>query len=1073
MPIPVTLTKIILPRRRPDLLTRQRLIDLLFDLMDYKLVIVAAPAGYGKTSLLIDFAHHSELTVCWLSLDTLDQDPLRFIAHLIAAIAQQFPEFGKQPQAALDSSNPDNLDLDFLISTIVNDAYEHIREHFLMILDDYHLVNDQKEIGYFINRFTQEIDENCHLVLSSRTLLTLSDMPLMVARSMVGGLSFEELSFDSDEIQQLILQNYHQQLPSSTAEELALATEGWITGLLLSTQLMPQGVAERVRLARVSRIGLYDYLAQQVLDQQSPEVRSFLLRTSLLEEFDIHLCTAILGPNPSWPALFNHVLQSNLFILPVGEDGRYIRYHHLFRDFLQSQLAKSDPQEWRDIQRDLAIYFSNQQDWEKANTIYARIGDIDGQIKLILTAGPWLIKSSRLSLLAEWLDDLPADVLAKQPALLSLRAVPAMVLGPIDKSIAWLEEAEVAQRASGENLALAQTLARRAVAERSLGHYQISLEASKEALAISAQDVNLRPVHADALRALGGSLYQLGDLHEAVACFQQSLQAYQELDDQQNAAAVLMELGLTLQAAGHYLQALEYYERALKYWRKATNMLRQSNLLNNLGVLHHLIGNYEQAVTAFDSALSMARLTKYDRMQAYVHTGIGDLYADLDAIPAAMEAYRIAREIAQKISSHFLLFYVELARTARSRSTGDLDAASRYLSAAQGFIKDTSSPYEIGLLHYETGLLQLAQQNAIQAVHSLDQAVSLFASVEQQVELARACLHLANAFFAAGQPAEALDRLEQALDIAAGLESSHVLVVAGRDSKMLLKYAAEKPHSLREATNLLKKVTEFENNIPVIRKRLRPRAASFPLTPPKLTIQTFGKGQVVIDTKPVTVPEWQNQRKVRELFFFMLSKAEGVTKEQIGVIFWPDSSFSKLKLQFKNAIYRLRHALGPDVILFDDNSYWFNQDLDYEYDVEDFTNNIAKAQSQTDIQVKIAVLKSAVQLYKGAYLPEAEGNWVMVERERLRQMYMNALLVLAQLSFEIRNENEALEFCHKALEQDPCLEEAHRLAMQIYAVRGNRAGVNRQFERCRTALLKEINTPPSPQTVSLYEALIH
>jgi ATP/maltotriose-dependent transcriptional regulator MalT/DNA-binding SARP family transcriptional activator len=1070
MSVPVTRTKIILPRRRPDLLTRQRLIDLLFDLMDYKLVIVAAPAGYGKTSLLIDFAHQSELTVCWLSLDALDQDPLRLIAYLIAAINQNFPEFGKQSQAALDGSNPDRLDLDFLISTIVNDAYEHIREHFLLILDDYHLVNDQKEISFFVNRLAQEIDENCHLILSSRSLLTLSDMPLMVARSMVGGLSFEELSFKPDEIQQLILQNYHEQLPASTAEELALATEGWITGLLLSTQLMPQGIAERVRVARVSRVGLYDYLAQQVLDQQPAEVRSFLLRTSLLEEFDLQLCTKILGPDPSWPHLFNHVLQSNLFILPVGEDGRYIRYHHLFRDFLQARLQQADEQEWRRIQHDLAAYFTHRHEWEKAYSILQRIEDVNGQSELILEAGPWLIKSSRLNILAEWLDGLPREIMAQQPALLSLRAVPAMVLGPVDQSVAWLREARAAQRAAGDTHGLAQTLSRLAVAERTLGDYQSSLAAAREALAISEQEVKLRPVYADSLRALGGSLYQLGELQEAIKNLNLALKAYEALDDHPNSATVLMELGLALQAGGHYMQALSFYEQALSYWREANNLLRQSNLLNNLGVLHHLIGNYEQAISAFDRALSLARLTKYERMQAYVHTSIGDLYTDLDATPAAMEAYRIGRELAQKISSHFLLFYIELARAASSRSANNLDSAERYLNSAQGFIVDASSSYEVGMLHYETGLLRLAQKDTGQAVDNLASAVRLFASTGQQVELARACLHLANALYFANEPGESLQRLEQAFNAAATVESPHVLVVAGRNSTAVLQFAVKNSQFRQAASELLQRIAIFENNIPATRKRLRPRAASFPISPPKLTIQAFGKGQVEIDSKPVTVPEWQNQRKARELFFYLLSKPEGATKEQIGAVFWPESSISQLKLQFKNAIYRLRHALGPDAILFDDNSYWFNQDLDYEYDVEDFTQYISRALAEP--VEKYALYKSALQLYQGPYLPEAEGNWVNSERERLRQMYLQALLTLAQLLFESDHDDDALEYCNKALEQDPCLEEAHRLAMQIYARRGNRAGVNRQYERCRSALMREVNTPPSPKTISLYEALI-
>jgi len=232
MTVPLTHTKVLLPRRRPDLFSRQRLLDLLYDLLDHKLIIIAAPAGYGKTSLLIDLAHRTELPVCWYALDALDQDPQRFIAHFIASIAHHFPRFGQRSTALLQdlgqasAADLTRLSLDQVVTAIVNEAYEHIREHFVLVLDDYHFVDGNEEIDYFINRFVQDVDENCHLVIASRTLLTLSDLPLMVARSQVGGLSFEELAFRADEIQSLVLQNYHLTMPQGAAEELAQETEG-------------------------------------------------------------------------------------------------------------------------------------------------------------------------------------------------------------------------------------------------------------------------------------------------------------------------------------------------------------------------------------------------------------------------------------------------------------------------------------------------------------------------------------------------------------------------------------------------------------------------------------------------------------------------------------------------------------------------------------------------------------------------------------------------------------------------------------------------------------------------------
>jgi LuxR family maltose regulon positive regulatory protein len=124
----VTRTKIILPQRRKELLTRPRLLRQLYDLLDYKLILVIAPAGYGKTSLLLDFAHQVELPVCWYSIDSLDQDFLRFLEHFIASVRLHFPEFGQESLAAVETTSQP-LNIDRLVSTVVNDAYEHIKEH--------------------------------------------------------------------------------------------------------------------------------------------------------------------------------------------------------------------------------------------------------------------------------------------------------------------------------------------------------------------------------------------------------------------------------------------------------------------------------------------------------------------------------------------------------------------------------------------------------------------------------------------------------------------------------------------------------------------------------------------------------------------------------------------------------------------------------------------------------------------------------------------------------------------------------------------------------------------------------
>ena len=906
-------------------------------------------------------------------------------------------------------------------------------------------------------------------------VLSLPDLPLLVARSQVGGLSFEDLAFRAEEIQSLVLQNYHLTISRPIAEELARETEGWITGLLLSTATMWQGTASRIRLARVSGVGLHDYLAQQILDQQPAAVRDFLLRTSLLGEFDAKLCEAVLGPaeyptGESWQSLMETVLQHNLFVLPVGEEGTWLRYHSLFRDFLQARLVQEHPGEEVRLLRRLAAVHAEREEWDKAHALYQRLGDVAATADLLEQAGTSLIKSGHLTTLATWLDALSAE-LAARPALLSLRGIVAVMLGEVERGLRLLNQAETACRIAGNLPHLARTLLRRAVAHRFMASYQASLADSDEALAIARENPDLRSVQAEALRSRGVTLSEMGQVNQAIEWLEQSLAAYQALDEAQNVAMLLMDLGLACENAGRYPEALTHYNQALDYWRKTNNIAWQANLLNNLGVLHYLRGDYERAHAALEEALAFARQSGYARIEAFTLASIGDIYTSLDAPDAALTVYGQARGIARRINDRFVLLYLDLVEAALARSKGEFTQAQHLRESAGCLAQESGSAYEQCLCRLETGRLALSEGKAQEAIAQLSEAAHRFIDSGRQVEGARAYLYLAIASQASGNRQAALAHLRQAFNLASELESCHLLVRASREATTLLKDAQSDPVVGRQAAQLLRQVTQFEQDIPALRRRLRLVSSSLPFLPPRLTIRALGKAQVMVDGRKITNADWQTQT-ARELFFLLLAHPDGLIKEAVGEILWPECSPGQLKLNFKNTIYRLRHALGLDAILFDDELYHFNRRLDYDYDVEAFLDKVAQARAAPSPVAQVAAYQAAASLYKGPYLPKMDRTWVWPEREKLCKTYLEVILNLAELHLEAQEYKEALAYCQRALAEDPYLEDAHRLAMRIHAATGNRAAISRQFRLCQQVLRGEIDASPSPQTEALYQTLM-
>jgi DNA-binding SARP family transcriptional activator len=446
------------------------------------------------------------------------------------------------------------------------------------------------------------------------------------------------------------------------------------------------------------------------------------------------------------------------------------------------------------------------------------------------------------------------------------------------------------------------------------------------------------------------------------------------------------------------------------------------------------------------------------------------LYADLEANDSAKDAFQKTREACQRLEDHFLLLNVELAESGLARREGKFPRASTYLRSAEALIQKSHSNLEKSLWAMEAGSLALAENKIQVALQHLTNAFSLFEESGQKLETASAALLLSRAYSLSKCNQEAWNMMEVALKIIQDLESNQPLIVVGRSVKEELKSFEGDVYLGASAVRLLSQIETFERHLGSLRRRLRPHAATVLLIPPRLSIFALGKSQVKLDGKTVTSSTWVNQKRARELFFFLLAHPnKSMTREEIGVIFWPESSTEQLRLQFRNSMYYLRYALGQDVIINAERRYSFNSDLDYSYDVQDFERSLVQADTTGTPARKIELLQESIQFYQGEYFPEGEGAWVMTERQRLTQMHEQCLLTLAQLQLEAGEPKMALMHSQAILTENHCMESAHQLAMQALAAMGDRSGVANQYELCKQYLLEELGLEPSPETVKLYK----
>ena len=452
-------TKLNVPGLRPDLVPRPRLAQRLDEGRGRGLVLACAPAGYGKTVLLAEWVRRVRHPAAWLSLDAADNDPARFWRHAVAALDRVRPGISERMGPLLGPPPPPSFEP--LVTALINDvAGQPDADEALLVLDDYHVISSRlvhESLGFLL----EHRPPGLHLALTSR-----SDPPLALARLRARGqlteLRAAELRFTPGEAAALLQQVAAApggarpgapllQVPEAVAAALAARTEGWAAGLQLA------GLSLRGRIDVDGFVAAFtgshryvlDYLAEEVLEHQAEQARTFLLETSVLERLSGSLCDAVTG-RPGSQALLEEAERAGLFVVPLDEVRGWWRYHHLFADLLRARLQQQQPARIPALHRNAAAW-------------YAERGLADDAIRHAVAAGEmtWAARlieqhfdavhslRGEAATVQRWLAPLPADLVRSRPRLLLAQAVPAATGGRLEAAEQLVDAAERAYAGQG------------------------------------------------------------------------------------------------------------------------------------------------------------------------------------------------------------------------------------------------------------------------------------------------------------------------------------------------------------------------------------------------------------------------------------------------------------------------------------------------------------------------------------------------------------------------------------------------------------------------------------------------
>lgn len=626
---PLLKTKISIPQPSPEFVRRPRLTERIERGVAGALTLLAAPAGFGKTNLMIEWVAETALPVAWLDIDGDDNEPGRFFRYLVGALQTLEPQVGEEALDFILSNRANSLEIG--LPQLINEI-DALGNDLVLVLDNFQVLENSSIIHNIIF-LLRHIPHNLHLVIASRSEPAL-DLALLRAKAQVMDVGADDLRFTGEEIVLFFKQTMGLQIPPATVAVLEKHTEGWVTALqmiALSLQNQTDPVALLDNLQGDVHY-LVDYLAEEVLEHQPEEIRQFLLRSSILDTLNGPLCEAVVKPQakPGYGrVMLNRLEDAKLFIITLDESHEWFRYHHLFADFLRHIQAENNPDEIPELQKRAALWYEENANLDEAFQYALASGDVDWAANLIERNIETMIKTGEIFSLTHWIGKLPDEIIRQRPRFSLSYAWGLIAAYQLDHARYWIDLVQqiLSQVESHEqiNLCVYDTQAIRSIENTGLWNIRGGLAICQSTLAMlngdleqaaefSSQATSYLRVEnpfVHSLLALDDSLYFIlsGDIPNAIDSLRHTIKIAQQANNLLVLIIATCQLAEMQTLQGQLSQALVTLQKARLMTLGPDNKpLPLAGLVDiEMGEIFYERNDLEKAITYLESGCQVAQ----------------------------------------------------------------------------------------------------------------------------------------------------------------------------------------------------------------------------------------------------------------------------------------------------------------------------------------------------------------------------------------------------------------------------------------------------------------------------------
>jgi LuxR family maltose regulon positive regulatory protein len=1059
------------------------------DALNYKLTILQASAGYGKSTALAALAEETGSAI-WYQVTEEDGDPLVFLLHLCHATHRVLPHLQGLPVNYLEEWEGEQGPLPSagVIDQFINVLSEQLDLPALLILDDLHTLDAASEIGLILDRLAGLAPFNLHILLASRAPVRLPNLSRWRAQGKVLTLDQSVLAFNGAEITALFSQHYGVELTQDEVNTLLANTEGWAIALQLIWQSLRSGsfgsLEESLTTQAGSLEGLFDILAREVFGGQPPDVQQFLLVSATLREMTAEACDALRYPgenevpaengnspgrlpHPDSAAMLAYLRRQELFVVEHGDGS--LRYHHIFHTFLRQQASTNQRKIWHARAAD---FFQGQGDFDA--TVYHLLlaEDQEAAAELLDTFGSQLLTVGRLDSLTQYLGSILPAILYQHPALLSYLGDLARLHSRFQEALGWYQQAEEVWRMRGQMDGAARALR---------GQARIYLDTVNPSRAEELLQKSIRLHDGMESRESQARLYELlaenrlnaGRADEAERLRQQAEALRSEgPSDSQLLFRVLLRTGRLDEAR----QRLEARAEAERHNPVQTPRAHRETLLL-LSLIYAFQGKAEEAYqTALEGTRRGVDLhSPYITAVGYMRQGHALMLRprgirSTDARQQFLDSIQLSRMLA--VPRLMVESYWGLCREAGYR--GDLAQALQY--AQEG--------------------IEIANQAGDEWIASLTRlAVGASLTLSSRYEAAKEWLERASLGFQ--ECSDPFGRTASRMWICLGWFRQGTLIALEQIFPDLLRTCQELGYDfLLTQPTLLGPPDErviiplliyardhgWESNYAAHLLASLDLAGIISHPGYQLRVVTLGNFQTWLGIQPVPSNGWRRE-KARQLFQLLLTYRDApLDRDQIIEYLWPGQDPATAGRNFKVALNTLYQVLEPErqpgsdstYILREGSIYSLRPGADIWLDTVEFTRRIQQGEAVLENRPEegMTIIQSALDLYQGEYLPEARyETWTAAEREHLAVLFLRAADRLSDLYLQKGEPQKSAELCQRILICDNCWERAYRHLMVAYDQMGDHGQLARTYQRCVQTLRQELDVSPAPETEALYREL--